>query len=61
MTKDKYPSPDARMYDITYFSRYDYNELRDVYLKLPFLPTYSWFPGDYRAKKQIIQERQEEE
>ncbi|SMB98808.1 hypothetical protein SAMN00808754_2557 [Thermanaeromonas toyohensis ToBE] len=59
MTIDNYSPPDLRLYDITYFSRYDYNEFRDVYLKLPLLPTYSWFPGDYRTKKEIIQQREE--
>lgn len=60
MTIDNYPPPDSRLYNITYFSRYDYDELVDVYLKLPLLPAYSWLPGDYRTKNEIIQQRQEE-
>lgn len=59
MTIDNYPPPDPRLCDITWFSRCDYDEFKDVHLKIPFFPTYSWFPGDYRTKEQIIRSRED--
>lgn len=55
MTIDSDP-PDNRLVDITYFSRFDYNEFRILSLKLPALPTYVAVPGDYREKDQIYRE-----
>jgi hypothetical protein len=45
--------PDGRLYEITHFSRYNYNEFKVMELKLPVLPTHLWFPGDYRTKEEI--------
>ena len=46
-------TPDDRLYDITYFGRYGYDEKAYVSLKLPVLPVHTWFPGDYRNEKQV--------
>ena len=48
--------PDDRLYEITYFSRYNYNESKTLELKLPVLPTYTVYPGDYRTKKEIYEQ-----
>lgn len=55
----EYPPPDERLCDISFFARFGYNEFRDVFLRLPVLPTYSWLPGDYRTKEEIIREREQ--
>ena len=51
--------PDRRLYEITYFSRYGYEEYRSVYLKLPVLPTHTYLPGDYRSRKEIEETERE--
>lgn len=49
MTIDSNP-PDNRLIDISDFSRFSYNDWKDIHLNLPILPIYSWLPGDYRDK-----------
>jgi hypothetical protein len=41
------------LYDITWFSRFDYNYQRDVHLRLPARETHEPFPLDYRTKNEI--------
>ncbi len=55
MTLDTEP-PDRRLFEITHFARYDYNDLVVAPLHLPVLPTHLSFPGDYRTMEQIDQE-----
>jgi hypothetical protein len=57
MTIDSEP-PDGRLFEITHFARYFYNEFAVVPLKLPVLPTHLLFPGDYRDKDQIRKDRE---
>ena len=45
--------PDARLVDISFFARYSYSELRPLPLKLPALPTETYFPADYRGLEQV--------
>ncbi|MCD6308131.1 MAG: hypothetical protein J7M24_03960, partial [Candidatus Latescibacteria bacterium] len=45
--------PDDRLYEITHFSRFSYNDFRVVNLKIPVLPTHLAIPADYRAKEEI--------
>lgn len=52
MTLESEP-PDNRLFEITHFARYDFNEFAVMNLKLPVLPTYLWYPGDYRTKAEI--------
>jgi len=52
MTFDSAP-PESRLFEITYFSKYRYNDHVVKAMKLPVLPTYLWFPGDYRTKEEI--------
>ena len=52
MTLDS-PSPDRRLYEISYFARYFYNEIADIQLRLTTLPTHLAFPGDYRTILEI--------
>jgi hypothetical protein len=45
--------PDNRLFEITHFSSYNYNEFAFINLKLPVLPTHLWLPGDYRSMEEI--------
>ncbi len=47
------PTIDKRLVDITHFSTYTYNEFKDITLRLPVLPVYTYIPGDYRTKDEI--------
>lgn len=58
MTLDSEP-PDHRLFEITHFARYDYDDMRVVPLHLPVLPTLLSFPGDYRTIDEIHRERAE--
>lgn len=45
--------PDDRLCEITQFTRYRYDERRDLELKLPVLPTHFPVLGDYRSADEI--------
>lgn len=45
--------PDDRLYEITHFRRYAYDELEVAPLYLPVLPTHLPIPLDYRTRKEI--------
>ena len=51
--------PDGRLYDITWFSRYDLREQTQVLFKLYNLPVNSYFPGDYRTRAEIVRQAKE--
>src|ERR1700751_5295569 len=36
------PSPDPRLFDLSYFAEYDWNEERTLWLRLPVLPLYTF-------------------
>lgn len=55
LTIDSEP-PDKRLFEITHFSRYSYDEFKVMELRLPVLPTYLLFPGDYRTKEEIVEQ-----
>jgi hypothetical protein len=46
--------PDDRLIDISFFARYPYNKWTDVSLNLPALPIYTYLPGDYRSREQVL-------
>ncbi|HZO90247.1 MAG TPA: hypothetical protein VFB38_18110 [Chthonomonadaceae bacterium] len=52
MALDSEP-PDERLFEITHFSRYRYNDFLDTEMHLPVLPTHLALPGDYRTKEEI--------
>lgn len=45
--------PDARLVDISHFANYEYNEYKLLNIKLPLLPTYTMYAGDYRSLDEI--------
>lgn len=46
--------PHDGLCDISFFSRYGYNEWTDVSLNVPVLPVASPFPGDFRAVGELL-------
>ena len=50
-------SPDERLFDITFFSKYRYNDWKEFGLKMPSLPIYTYFPGDYRNRAAVLKNR----
>lgn len=46
-------SPDARLFEITQFSKFNYNEFKIMILHPKVLPVHLALPGDYRTKKEI--------
>lgn len=45
--------PDQRLYEITHFRRYTYDEIEVAPLYLPVLPTHLPIPLDYRTREEI--------
>ena len=45
--------PDNRLCEITFFSKFSYNEFKIINLDLKVLPTHLAYPGDYRTIKEI--------
>ena len=56
LTLNSHP-PDRRLIEISHFARFGYKEFAIMELRLPVLPTYLYFPGDYRTKEQILADR----
>ena len=50
------PPPDDQFLDITYFSRFNYVEVRKDYLRFPVRPVFTYFPGDYRAPDKVAKD-----
>lgn len=46
--------PDKRLFDISFFSEYHYNDWKELGLCLPTLPIYTYLPGDYRNRKEVL-------
>jgi len=57
MTLDGKNPGDKRLCEITHFSRYSYNEFQVMESKMAVLPTHLYFPGDYRTKREIEEDR----
>lgn len=52
-TIDSRPS-DQRLFEISFFSSYGYDQEKTLSLEVPVLPTFTQFPGDYRTEKEIL-------
>lgn len=50
------PPPDPRLLDITFMSNYRYNDWKNIPLRLPILPIYTYHAGDYRDKDTVMQQ-----
>lgn len=56
MTLDK-PVEEARLFEITHFANYRYNDFKVMSIKMPVLPTHlPYLPGDYRTKEEILKQ-----
>jgi len=47
-------APDDRLVDITFFAKRSYNDWEEFWLRLPVLPVYTPFPGDYRPREEVL-------
>lgn len=55
MTVDESPPPQNDFCEISGFSQFGYNDWRDaISMKLPVMPIYTGFPGDYRTREQTL-------
>jgi hypothetical protein len=45
--------PDPRLFDISAFSRFSYQDYLSIPMRLPVLPIYTFYPGDYRSQDQL--------
>lgn len=52
MTVDS-EAPDNRLFNISFFAKYPYDCFTPIALRLPVLPVYTYFPGDYRSLEQV--------
>jgi len=52
-------APDKRLCDITDFNKFSYDDWQEIHARLPILPIYTYFPGDYRDKATVLREAQE--
>jgi hypothetical protein len=51
------PPPDARLTDISYFGdEFAYNDQRPLWIQLPVLPVYTFYPGDYRDRETVLKD-----
>lgn len=48
--------PHPEMFEISHFATYGYNEFAVTEVRMPLLPTYLGFPGDYRTEEQIARD-----
>ena len=44
---------DNQLADISFFTKYRYDDWTSIHLKLPVNPVNTWYPGDYRSKEQL--------
>jgi len=51
--------PDRRLFDITYFSNYDYDDFRVMSMDMKALPTHTVYAGDYREMDEIVKQSKE--
>ena len=58
MTFDS-PPPDARLVDISFMAKYQYNDWKHISLRLPVLPVYTYLPEDYRDRDTVRREAAE--
>jgi hypothetical protein len=48
--------PDNRLVDISFFAKYHYTDWKHISLRLPALSVYTYFPGDYQNREQVLRE-----
>ena len=51
--------PDERLVDISFFADYRYNDWKEFSFRLPVLPIYTAYPGDYRSRDQVLRDAAE--
>jgi len=55
MTLGETPPPQSHFLDISRFDQFSYRDWRvGISMKLPLMPIYNVFPGDYRTRSQTL-------
>lgn len=47
-------APDQEMLDISFFSRYGYDDYQALHLPMPVLSIYTPIPGDFRSREEVV-------
>jgi len=50
--------PDNRPIDVSFFANYAYNDWKEFSFSLPVLPIYTYFPGDYRSRDEVLKSQE---
>jgi|SRR5271165_1055265 len=54
------PAPDSRLVDISYLADdFAYKEERTIWLRLPVLPIFTFYPTDYRNRDQVLKDAEQ--
>lgn len=61
MTLGNSPPPQSGFCEISSFSKFDYRDCRTFTMKLPLMPIYTLFPGDYRTRDVTLADAAESE
>jgi hypothetical protein len=62
MTMGDSPPPESGFCEISSFARFDYRDWRTaITMKLPLMPIYTMYPGDYRTREEAVAEAAESE
>jgi hypothetical protein len=48
--------PDDPPTNISFFANYSYNDLKEISLRLPVLPVYTYLPVDYRTREDVLKD-----
>jgi hypothetical protein len=60
MTLGNASPPESRFHEISGFSEFEYRDWRDrITMRLPLMPIYTGFPGDYRTRAQTLADVEE--
>jgi hypothetical protein len=59
MTFESSPS-DNRPVDISFMAQFHYNDWKHISLRLPVLPIYTYFAGDYRSRERVLLEAEQQ-
>jgi len=53
-------TPDLRLVDISYFADdFAYKEERTIWLRLPVMPIYTFYPAAYRNRDQVLKDAEQ--
>lgn len=54
MTMGNSPPPQSGFCEISSFSKFDYRDCRSFTMRMPLMPIYTMYPGDYRTREEAM-------